>query len=473
MQSTAYVRKLVLIVMLGGWQPVAAVHAQPQRRVGATRSTKSSWTEREAKRNIFHPPFGFEQARPAGEVLDSLPQMRETMATLSEGSVAIDFGTGMGYTLAGMRDGVGTNHLRYVGITAERRENLYEPMRSNSANHKIFAGRLFEDIPDRALLMAFGDRGSVAWDFHGILAYSPRPDRVLAKMHRLMKVGGRIFVYGGMADPDKYPGTDRIQLADGRYIPVLEYFQRFSGFKLTQETNPAARSPGWKWSSDPERYLVLEKVSEKTTKLPELELVLQRGNKPPNRLWRLKPTTLSQAERIASEKRLLMEPNPVTRGALKFQMFDYLRNKGVDLTEAELAELEHNVSTFAPETLAEVAPRIHLDLALLTAMRGRGPDALAMLAAARGTASPRVAAVYSALVDLARGRTDTPALTQLRADLLALSGSRPAVSALLKEVAAEHSVTDACSDGLLARAFESLPAAKAFVESVAAERGHN
>lgn len=146
-------------------------------------------------------------------------------------------------------------------------------------------GRFFEDIPDSEIGQA-----DIISDLYGVMSYSSQVDQVLKKYHRILKTGGRAYIFLGdyVQNPFEYSGwyasipKSEVTLKKDQKTSLLDWLMSVKGFRATVEhrlVEITGRSvPHFIQRST----LVLEKISEEV-EVPELRLLGSDDAKPPIR----------------------------------------------------------------------------------------------------------------------------------------------------------------------------------------------
>ncbi len=115
------------------------------------------------------------------------------IATAIKGDSAVPAGF-LPHLMSNSKTGPGDLELakgrQFIGITATPESDLL--IEKQGPQHKIFAGRLFEDIPDQELRDAIGDQPVLAFSNVGLLDYTLSPDQVLEKIHNTFPIGSII-----------------------------------------------------------------------------------------------------------------------------------------------------------------------------------------------------------------------------------------------------------------------------------------
>ncbi len=154
--------------------------------------------------------------------------------------------------------------------------DLDSPVRSDDRT-TVLSGRKIENIPDSEL-----GKSDLITDIHGPLAYSNRPDQVLAKYVAALKDEGKMFVSMGSNQDisgSLFGETNAIIGRDGVSRNFIEWLQAIPGLrvKVHQISGKTVTSPVRA------KALEIEKVPGQAVQIPELEDVpvfLEPGGPP-------------------------------------------------------------------------------------------------------------------------------------------------------------------------------------------------
>ena len=167
---------------------------------------------------------------------------------------------------------------------------MFRPAPENP-NLTVKIGRFFEDIPVEEF-----PRTDLISDVFGVASYSPKLLEVLRHYHRILKPGGRAYIFmGDYVEPSEtgdFQGWDapfaqsRVKLPTGSQITLLEWMKKISGFQISLESRRVDQKPRYRngISSLLRSTIVLEKSAEEFH-APPLQLLNADEGKPPLRVF--------------------------------------------------------------------------------------------------------------------------------------------------------------------------------------------
>lgn len=161
----------------------------------------------------------------------------------------------------------------------------------NNPHLSVKTGRFFEDIP----IEEFAQTDLIT-DVYGVASYTPKLWEVLSRYHKILKPGGKAYIFIGdyveSSDPSELAGWDapfaqsRVRLPDGSQITLLDWVKKISGFRVSIESRRVeqkARFGGGK-TSVLRSTIVLDKSGDEFY-APELRLLNADDGKPPHRIF--------------------------------------------------------------------------------------------------------------------------------------------------------------------------------------------
>jgi len=146
-------------------------------------------------------------------------------------------------------------------------------------------GRFFEDIPDSEIGQA-----DIISDLYGVMSYSSQVDQVVKKYHKILKPGGRAYIFLGdyVESPYEHTGwyasipKSEVTLKKNQKTSLLDWLMSVKGFRATVEHRLVEITGRSVPHLIQRSTLVLEKISDEL-EIPELRLLGSDEAKPPIR----------------------------------------------------------------------------------------------------------------------------------------------------------------------------------------------
>jgi hypothetical protein len=387
----------------------------------------------------------FDQSRSMVKISSVLPGLMKDWEGLPEGSVVLDLGSGKGFAIATAvapeRYEVGGNafgetkeiwtrlatkvsHLRFVGITATSEQALVAPPKDPNHRYEMFAGTFFADVPTDQVVAAFGKKASSAYDVAGVFAYSSTPDKDLVKLHELTEPGTKTFIRWEKRTPGDTPAN--FQLPDGSVVDMAKYIETYFGEAFKVESV----------EEFPSDMLILTTKDAPAPRPPAVEMMhTQAHGTPPIRTFRVLDPSLTPQQRAANELKLwdsaavptrfstLASGSIFPRGPWWVTDPAHPRNKVPASKEVAVAMLQEEIAatyaSFSTETVQQKDPLWNQKILMMLVSTGDQAAAGAFFEAHRAELSARspMGVAFTAVLDLAAGRSDTPAVQELAAHI--------------------------------------------------------
>jgi hypothetical protein len=396
-------------------------------------------TETAAAENAAISSGKFDQSRSMMKVAGMLPGLTQTWAGLPKGSVVLDLGSGTGFAIGTAvaperynttewmygesKEAWGElaqklGHLNFVGVTATAEQALSVPTKGE--RHQVFAGTFFADVPAEKVLGAFNQKAASAYDVLGVFAYSSTPDQDLAQLHALTAPGAKTFIHWDMQTAAGK--LAQFQLPDGSLVDMEAYIQKYFGDAFSVESV-------FQW---PSHMLVLTTKDGPPPRAPPVEMMhTDLHGTPPTRTFRVLDPALTSEQRAANELKLwdaagvdhrfalLTNRAAVPDGPWRVRNPQERREWLKAPKDVALAMLqEETLATYGAFSKATVAlkdPFWHHKMLAMIVSTGDLEQAAKFLEANRSAVTSRspLDVAFSAVLDLAAGRTDTEAVREL------------------------------------------------------------